>query len=76
MCVYVCCCLVANSCPTLVTPWDVACQALLSMEFSRQENWGRLPLPPPGDLLDAGIEPMSPASLALVGGFFTTTPPN
>ena len=72
---YVCLCVLI--CVWLfVTPWTEAYRAPLSMEFSRQENWGRLPLPPPGDLLDPGIEPMSPASLALVGGFFTTTPPN
>ena len=32
------------------TPWTVACQAPLSMEFSRQECWSGLPCPPPGDL--------------------------
>ena len=53
--------LVAKSCPTLVTPWTVAHQALLSMEFSRQEYWSGLPFPPPGDLPDPGIEPRSPA---------------
>ena len=29
--------LVAKSCPTLVTPWTIACQAPLPMGFSRQE---------------------------------------
>ena len=43
------------------TPWIVACQALLSMEFSRQEHWSGLPFPSPGDLLNPGIEPGSPA---------------
>ena len=43
------------------TPWTVACQAPLSMEFSRQEYWSGLPFPSPGDLPDLGIEPMSPA---------------
>ena len=33
------------------TPWTVACQAPLSMGFSRQEYWSGLPLPSPGDLL-------------------------
>ena len=32
------------------TPWTVALQALLSMEFSRQEYWSGLPFPSPGDL--------------------------
>ena len=60
-----------------VTPWTVAHQAPLSMEFSRQEYWSRLPFPPPGNIPESGIEPMSPASLsspALAGGFFTTKP--
>ena len=40
-----------------VTPWTVAHQDPLSMEFSRQENWSGLPFPAPGDLPDLGIEP-------------------
>ena len=49
--------LVAKLCPTLATPWTVACQAPLSMGFSRQGYWSRLPFPPPGDLPDLGIKP-------------------
>ena len=56
------------------TPWTIACQAPLFMEFSRQEYWSGLPCPPPGDLLDSGIKPVSPPSPALAGGFFTTEP--
>ena len=52
-----------------VTLWTVACQAPLSMGFSRQEYESGLPCPPPGDLPDPGIEPMS---LALAGKLFTT----
>ena len=44
-----------------VGSWTVACQAPLSMEFSRQEYWSGLPFPPPGDLPDPGIEPGAPA---------------
>ena len=51
----------ANSCPTLAIPWTVACQAPLSMGFSREEHWSGLPLSSPGDLPDPGIEPRSPA---------------
>ena len=58
-----------------VTSWTIACQALLSMEFSRQEYWSALPFPPPGDLPDPGIKATSPVSHALAGGFFTTEPP-
>ena len=54
-----------------VIPWTVACQAPLSMGFSRQEQQSGLPFPPPGDLPDPGIEPESSVSPALVG-FFTT----
>ena len=39
--------LVAKLCPTLVTRWTVAWQALLSMGFSRQEYWSELPFPSP-----------------------------
>ena len=44
-----------------VIPWTVACQALLSMEFPRQEYWSGLPFPPPGDLPNPGTGPKSPA---------------
>ena len=50
-----------QSCPTLATPWAVAHQVPLSMEFSRQEYWSGLPFPPPGDLPDPGMEPRFPA---------------
>ena len=52
------------------TPWTVACQAALSVEFSRQQYWSGLPFPPPGDRPEPGIEL---ESLALAGGFFTTS---
>ena len=54
------------------TLWTVAHQPPLSMRFSRQEYWSGLPCPNPGDLPDPGIEPASPVSPALAGGFFTT----
>ena len=57
-----------------VTPWTVACQAPLSMRFPGQEYWSRLPFPSPGDLFHSGIQPASPASPTLAGGFFTTEP--
>ena len=44
-----------------VTLWNVACQAPLSMGFSRQEYWSELPSSSPGDLPDPGIELRSPA---------------
>ena len=44
-----------------VTPWTVAYQAPLSMEFSRQGYWSGLPFPSPEDLPNPGIKPRSPA---------------
>ena len=58
---------------SFVTPWTLACQAPLSMGFSRQEYWSGLPSATPGDLPDSGIKPRSPASPA--GRFFSTVPP-
>ena len=52
--------------------WTVAHQALLPMEFSRQEYWSGLPFPSPGNLLNTGIEPVSLKSSALAGRFFTS----
>ena len=74
--VCVCVCLYMFSLLQLfVTPWTVAHQAPLSMEFSRQEYWSRVSFPSPGVLPDPGIEPMSSVSPALAGRFFVTGPP-
>ena len=54
------------------TPWTVAYQAPLSMEFSRQEYWSGLPFPSPGDLPYPGTEPSFPMSLALQADAFFT----
>ena len=59
----------------IVNPRTITCQAPLSVGFPRQEYWRELPFPPPGDLPNPGIKPMSPAAPALAGGFFTTEPP-
>ena len=53
--------LVAQSCLTLAISWTVAHQVPLSMGSPRQEYWSGLPFPPPGDLPDPGIKPISPA---------------
>ena len=55
------------------TPWTVACQAPLSIGFSRQGYWSGWPHPPPGDLPNPGIKPGSHMSPALTGRFFTTS---
>ena len=54
------------------TPWTVAHQAPLAMEFLRQEYWNGLSFPPPGDLPNPGIKLESPA---LAGSVFTTELP-
>ena len=53
--------------------WTVACQAPLSLEFSRQEYWSGLPCPSQGDLPNPEIKPMSLMSPALTGEFFITS---
>ena len=67
--------IVIKSCLTLVTPWTVARQTLLSMGFSRQEYWSGLPFPSPGDLPDPGIKPASLMSPELAGEFLLLVPP-
>ena len=65
-------CVPAKSLQSCLTPcplWTAARQAPLSMGFSREEFWA------PGDLPDPGLKPMSPASPALAGRFFTAEPP-
>ena len=57
-----------------VTPWTVARQAPVSMQFSRQEYGSGLPFPQPGNLPDMGTEPASPSSPVLADRFFTTEP--
>ena len=65
----VCMCVLSHVQP-FMTLWTVACQAPLSMEFSRQEYLCGVPFATPGDLPDPGIRLMSPASPAVAGRFF------
>ena len=65
----VCVSVYTQSCLTL---FNLIYQALLSMKFSRQEYWCGLPIPPPGDLPEPKIKPVSFSSPALAGKFFTT----
>ena len=71
LCVCVCVCVLSHVW-LFATSCTVACHALLSMEFSRQEYWSRLPFPTLGDLSHPGIEPTSLKPPVLAGGFFTT----
>ena len=68
------CLLSRFSCVQLFTMLGTAVhQAPLSMGFSRQEDWSVLLCSPQGNLPDPGMEPVSPASPALAGMFFTTS---
>ena len=58
-----------------VTPQTITHQAPVSVESCRQEYWSGLLFPTPGDLTDPGIGPVSLASPALSGRFFSTAPP-
>ena len=69
------CAFLLNRVQLFGTPWTVARQDLLPMEFSRQEYWSGWPFPPPRYLPNTGIRPASFASPALAGKFFTSVPP-
>ena len=69
----VCACFSHGRC--FAIPWTVARQASLSMEFSRQEYWSGLPCPPPRDLLNPEIEPVSLVSPTLPAGSWPLAPP-
>ena len=56
----------------LETLWTIACQAPLSIDFSRQEYWSELQYPPPGHLPNPGIKLASLKSPTSAGGLFTT----
>ena len=53
------------------TPWTVARQPSLSIEFPRREYWSGVPFPTPEGLPDPGIKPLSLVSPALAGRVFT-----
>ena len=67
-CVCVSCSVVSDS----VIPWTVAPQALLSMDYSKQEYWSGLPFSSPGDFPNTGIEP---AFTALQADSLPSEPP-
>ena len=71
VCVCVCACTLSHIW-LFVTPWTEACQAPLSMDFSRKEYWSGLLFPSPGDLPDPGIKLVSPMSPPSAGGLFTS----
>ena len=74
MCIFIFVCVHLLSCVQFfAAPWSVAHQAPLFMEFPRQGYWSGLPFPTPGELPDPGIEPESPVSPALAGGFLTAS---
>ena len=55
------------------TPWTIARQCPLSIEFSRRECWSGFPFPSPGCLPEPRIEPGFLVSSLLAGRFFTTS---
>ena len=55
------------------TLWTVACQAPVSIGFSRQEYWSAVPFLSLGNIPDSEIKPVSLKSPALASGFFTTS---
>ena len=67
-------CMRAQLCLTLCNPMGCSPPGSSVLRFSRQESWSGLPFPPPGDLPDPEIEPMSPMSPAFTGSFCTTEP--
>ena len=77
VCMYMYACMCAkllSHIQLFVALWPIAhtVQAPLSMGFSRQEYWSGWPCPPPRDLPEPGIEPVSLTSPGLAGRFFTT----
>ena len=68
-------CAVLNRVRLFETPWTIVHQAPLSMGFFRHDYWSGLPFPSPGNLPHPGVEPKSPGSPALAGGFFITELP-
>ena len=63
------------ACSVFAAPWTVVFQAPVSLGFSRQEYWDRLPFPTSSNLPDPGIRPASVAYPALAGRFVITVPP-
>ena len=70
LCVCMC---VLSRVPLFATPWTIVPQVPLSVEFSRQEYWSRLPFP--GDPPDPRIKPASLMPHELAREFFTTVSP-
>ena len=67
--------LVTPSCASLCDPRDCSPPGTPSMGFPMQEYWSGLPFPSPGDLPNAGMEPVSLASPSLAGRFYTSELP-
>ena len=74
MCVCVCVWSWFSSVQLFVTPWTISHQVPLSLGFSRQKYWSRLPCHPPGDLPHPGSNSCL-LKLCTTGEFFTTEPP-
>ena len=68
-------CMVLSCVRFFASPWTVACQSPLSMEFSKQGYWSGLPFPSPEYLLNLRVKPASLVSPILAGRVFTALPP-
>ena len=64
-----------QSCPTPCDPMDYSLPSSSVREILQARILEGLPFPSPGNLSDPGIEPTSPISPVLAGGFITTEPP-
>ena len=73
--VYTCVCSATQLYLTLCIPMDCSPSGSSVHEIPRQEYWSGLPFPPPWDISDPGIEPVSLASAAVASEFFTLVPP-
>ena len=63
-------CLVAQSCPTLGGAVDCSLPGFSVTGFSGQESWSGFPCPPPGNIPDPGIKPVSPGTPALQASLY------
>ena len=63
-------CLISQSCPTLGDAVDCSLPGFPVTGFSGQESWSGLSCPPPGNIPDPGIKPVSPGTPALQASLY------
>ena len=72
---FMCVCEHPQPCPTPCNLVDCSLPGSSVHELSQARNWSWFPFPPPEDLPDPGMKPLSLVSPGLAGGFFTAEPP-